>query len=243
LTAYYLHNILENIGITDPKYQNKLNGFILMVNMIEAWFWAVMVDRVGRRPLFLISASGMCCTFAIWIALTAEQLRTGSVGIGKGVIAMIFFHNFFYNFAWISLNVAYPLEILSFKIRANGLLMQNIATSACLFISQYCIPLGIAAGSWKFYFFFEGWLVIQLFTVYFFFIETRGATLEEISKTFDGADAVEQVKMQATEKEGIHDIREFSVSGGKGGDNVGITHVEERSHEVSHEIVEKDKHA
>lgn len=37
LTAYYLHNILEGIGITDPWYQNRLNGFILMVNMLEAW--------------------------------------------------------------------------------------------------------------------------------------------------------------------------------------------------------------
>jgi hypothetical protein len=40
LTGYYLHNILEAIGIDSPNYQNKLNGFILMVNMIEAWVWA-----------------------------------------------------------------------------------------------------------------------------------------------------------------------------------------------------------
>lgn len=39
-------------------------------------------------------------------------------------------------------------------------------------------------------------------TVIFFFIETRGATLEEISRTFDGEDAVEEVKVRAlvTEK-------------------------------------------
>jgi hypothetical protein len=42
LTGYYLHNILEAIGIDSPNYQNKLNGFILMVNMIEAWVWASM---------------------------------------------------------------------------------------------------------------------------------------------------------------------------------------------------------
>ena len=101
ITAYYLHNILDGIGYTDPKYQNRLNGFILMVNMLEAWFWALMVDRVGRRPLFLIASGGMCCTFAIWIALTAQSvLHPDQLGFGKGVIAMIFFHNFFYNFAW-----------------------------------------------------------------------------------------------------------------------------------------------
>ncbi|CAD0095680.1 unnamed protein product [Aureobasidium vineae] len=137
-TTYYLHNILLNIGIDSPNYQNMLNGFILMVNMFEAWFWACMVDRFGRRPLFLICSTGMVCTFATWIALTAKQLENPKEkSWGKGVIAMIFFHNFFYNFAWPSLGVSYPLEILSFKIRANGLLMQNISTYVCLAISQY----------------------------------------------------------------------------------------------------------
>ena len=31
----------------------------------------------------------------------------------------------------------------------------------------------------------------------FFFIETKGATLEEISRAFDGEDAVEEVKVRA----------------------------------------------
>jgi hypothetical protein len=43
----------------------------------------------------------MCCTFATWIALTARQLQNPKEpSWGKGVIAIIFFHNFFYNFAW-----------------------------------------------------------------------------------------------------------------------------------------------
>jgi hypothetical protein len=45
----------------------------------------------------------------------------------------------------------------------------------------------------------------QLITVFFFFIETKGATLEEISRTFDGEDAVEEMKVRAlaAEKEDI----------------------------------------
>jgi len=108
----------------------------------------------------------------------------------------------------ISLSISYPLEILNFKIRANGLLMQNIATYVCLAISQYVIPLGIAAGSWKFYFFFEGWLIIQLVTVFFAFPETKGATLEEINQTVDGADAVEEIKVKAHEIEDNQELRQ-----------------------------------
>jgi hypothetical protein len=92
--------ILTDIGITDPQFQNRLNGIIGTTNWIEASIFALLVDRVGRRPLFLTSVSGMCCTFAIWIALTAIQNSTGAVGPGKGVIVIIFFHNFFYNLCW-----------------------------------------------------------------------------------------------------------------------------------------------
>lgn len=115
--------------------------------------------------------------------------------------------------------------------------MQGLTTNICLALSQYTIPLGIEAGSWRFYFFFEGWLIIQFVTVYFFFIETRGATLEEISKTFDGVDAVEDFKAKANEVVGVSDITDIG-DGRKGrSDSVGageVMHVDE-IHEAKRE--------
>jgi len=206
LTGYYLTKILTEIGITDAQFQNRLNGIIGITNWIEASVFALLVDRLGRRPLFLTSNAAMCCTFAVWIALTAVQNKTGSAGAGKGVIVMIFFHNFFYNLCWVSLNVAYPVEILTYRIRANGIMVQSLATNLALFFGQYVNPIGIEHAGWKFYFLYEGFLVIALVTVFFFFIETRGATLEEIAKTFDGAEAVEEIKELALEKQKIEHV-------------------------------------
>ena len=93
--------ILDQVGITDPQFQNKLNGIIGLTNWIEATFFAFMVDQLGRRPLFLVSNTGMLFTFMTWIILTAFQNNTGNPGDGKGVIVMIFFHNFFYNLCWV----------------------------------------------------------------------------------------------------------------------------------------------
>jgi hypothetical protein len=62
----------------------------------------------------------------------------------------------------VSLNVAYPIEILPYRIRANGLMVQSLATNLALFFGQYVNPIGIDHAGWKFYFLYEGLLVVQV---------------------------------------------------------------------------------
>jgi hypothetical protein len=45
------------------------------------------------------------------------------------------------------------------------------------------------------------WDVVEAIWVYFVFVETRGPTLEEISKIFDGSDAVAHIDLEQTGKE------------------------------------------
>ena len=62
----------------------------------------------------------------------------------------------------VSLNVAYPCEILPYRLRANGLMVQSLATNVMLFFNQYVNPIGIQHASWRYYFLFEGTLLIQV---------------------------------------------------------------------------------
>lgn len=45
------------------------------------------------------------------------------------------------------------------------------------------------------------WDVVEAIWVYFVFVETKGPTLEEIAKIFDGADAVGHIMLDNTEKQ------------------------------------------
>lgn len=65
--------------------------------------------------------------------------------------------------------------------------------------------------------------LLQGVTVYFLFIETKGATLEEISRTFDGEDAVEEMEVRALaiEKADMVEQVEYLNKKGRNTSNVG----------------------
>ena len=61
-----------------------------------------------------------------------------------------------------SLNIAYPIEILPYRIRANGIMVQSLSTNLALFFGQYVNPIGIDNAGWKFYLLYECWLVVEV---------------------------------------------------------------------------------
>ena len=77
--------------------------------------------------------------------------------------------------------------------------------NAALFFNNYVNPIALAAIRWKYYIVYIAWLLVELMVVYFFYPETRGPTLEEMAKIFDGDEAaVGQVDLDIVrEKHGI----------------------------------------
>lgn len=65
------------------------------------------------------------------------------------------------------------VEILPYTLRAKGMALFWLLTGACGAFNNYVNPLGIDAFAWKFYFFYVGWILVQLVVIYIFFIEVR----------------------------------------------------------------------
>ncbi|RQM06891.1 hypothetical protein DH86_00000036 [Scytalidium sp. 3C] len=199
LVSYYIHTVLDQIGITNSTTQLLINGILQICNMIVATGVCFFVDKVGRRVLFLIATTGMLCTFIVWTICSAQFTINGSKSAANAVVAMIFIYYVFYNLAWSGLLVGYGAEILPFSIRAKGLNVMFLAVDLALFFNQYVNPIALDHITWKYYIVYCVWIAFELFIVWKFFIETKNTPLEEIVKHFDG-DAAILGGQAATEK-------------------------------------------
>lgn len=98
LISYYLRSVMNNIGITSSETQLGINGgmktWSLLVNIVMSF----MVDRVGRRPIYLISTIGTLFAFTIWTIISARYTIHPVPGLGGAFVFMIFVYNTFYNF-------------------------------------------------------------------------------------------------------------------------------------------------
>jgi hypothetical protein len=52
-------------------------------------------------------------------------------------------------------------------------------------INTYGISVAIEKMGWKLYIVYIGWICVEMITIYFFFVETAGKTLEEMRGIFE----------------------------------------------------------
>jgi MFS family permease len=184
--SYYLGLVLKAIGITDPTEQSLINGGLQIFNMLAAMgIGAGLVDRLGRKTLFLWSAAGMCLSYVVWTILNSLFTATQSKAVGLAVIPMLFVFNFHYAIALTPLLYAYPTEIFPYELRGFGVALTLIGANTTLIIGQLANPVAMAALGWKFYIFFVVIDALFFVAVWFLFPETKGRSLEEVAQVFE----------------------------------------------------------
>lgn len=166
---------------------------------------ALTVDRFGRRPLFLTAITGMVLSFMCWTITGATYENSGETNEGAGYAQIVFVWLFgvFYDIGFSGLLVGYALEVLPFALRAKGMMIMNITIQAVLALSNQTNLLAWdnLPKHWHFMLFYTLWDFCELVFVWFFYVETKGPTLEEIARIFDGDAAVAHIDLDQVEKE------------------------------------------
>ncbi|KAL3470511.1 general substrate transporter [Aspergillus californicus] len=188
LVSYYLAPILASVGISSVGNQTMISGFLQLWNLGFAVAAAFTVDRVGRRPIFLTSCLGMLVTLILITSLSGTFASTGTTAIGTAVIPFIFLFSGFFDIAFTPLLYAYICEIWPYNLRARGLSIGLVSTQLAVFFNIFVNPIALDSIGWRYYFVYLAMLVIIFLTMFFFYPETRGHSLEEMSVVFDGLD-------------------------------------------------------
>lgn len=197
--------MLDTIGITDSDTQTLINGLLQVFNFVAAGGAALLVDRLGRRPLFLWSALGMLISFIIWTACSAiVNTSDNSQALGRTVIAFVFIFYFHYDIAYTPLLLGYPTEVFPYSLRSKGITVELLSVYSSLIVLAFVNPIALNNIGWHYYIFFCCFDVVVLVVTWFCFPETKGHSLEEIAQVLEGLESGFDVDAKMDKREVEH---------------------------------------
>lgn len=181
--SYFLSAVLDTAGITDPVTQQNLALGIVCVQFVFALIGASLADKLGRRFLLL---SGMLGCSVCWICVTISSALFANSGntnssAARANLAFIYLFSVAFSFGITPLQALYPVEVLSFEIRAKGMAFSSLAVNAGGLLNQFAWPVALQKIGWKTYIIFSIWCFIQAATIYLFAPETKNRTVRSIS--------------------------------------------------------------
>ncbi|GLA36724.1 hypothetical protein AnigIFM63309_003048 [Aspergillus niger] len=204
VVSYYLSLILDSVGVTSVRDQTLISACLQMWDLIFAALGAFLIDRLGRRPLFLASAVIMFVSYVMVTALSGSFKATNNAATGAAVIPFLFIFFSGYCIALTPFLTSYPCEIWPFRLRSRGLTVTWVATIVGMFFNTFVNPIALDAIEWRYYIVFIVVLVLFGVTAFFFYPETKGYTLEQVAVIFDGP-GVERGEDEEKKVDSVHE--------------------------------------
>ncbi|THY13155.1 general substrate transporter [Aureobasidium pullulans] len=171
VVSYYLALVLETVGITSVTDITLVSGFLQLWNLIFCVGAAFSVDRLGRRALFLASAVVMGVSYVLVTGLSGSFAANQTPAVGIALTPLLY---------------SYPCEIWPYRLRSRGLTVTNITTVLAICSNTFVNPIALEKIAWRYYIVFVVVLIIYGITVYVWFPETKGYSLEQMAVVFDG---------------------------------------------------------
>lgn len=184
-SIYYSTVLFENLGMNDTyeKMSLVMGGVFSTVYALMTIPSFFLIDRLGRRALFLIGAAGQGLAFTIaFVSLIPED---GDSDGGKKAAAVgIFLFIAFFAFTILPLPWVYPPEINPLRTRTVASAISTCTNWLTNFSVVMFTPLFMQESQFGCYLFFALFNYMFIPVIFFFYPETSGRTLEEIDIIF-----------------------------------------------------------
>ncbi|KAJ3681890.1 hypothetical protein LUZ60_014463 [Juncus effusus] len=184
--TFYSPIIFRIIGLGESS--SLLSTLITgIIGIISIFIAMVLVDKLGRRTLFIAGGVLMFVTHILVGIILVTQLGDYG-GISQGyayvVLVLICIYVGGFGISWGPLGWLVPSEILPLEIRSSG---QSLVVAVGLFfaflLAQVLLSLLCHMKSGVF-FFFGGWVLVMTVFVIVLLPETKGLPIEKVEKVW-----------------------------------------------------------
>jgi sugar porter (SP) family MFS transporter len=155
------------------------------VNVGSTIIAIILVDRLGRKGLFLEGGIQMFICFVVVAAVmgTGFNKTTGAIPNGSAAAILAFECLFTAGFAWSwgPLGWLVPSEIHNIETRSLGQSITVCVNFLFSFIIGQCYLTMLCKMEWGTYVFFAFWVAVMTFYAMFFLPETKGVPIEEMA--------------------------------------------------------------
>ncbi|KAK8045609.1 general substrate transporter [Apiospora rasikravindrae] len=183
VVSYFMPVMVEAAGITDTSKQLLINAINPIFSMLGAAYGATLLDKLGRRTMMLSGLGGALICYVLLTAFTAESERNPN--LAYGTIVSIYLFGIFFSWGFTPLQTLYAVEVLDNRMRAKGSGLNFLFLNVAMVVNTYGISVGMEKIQWRLYLVYIGWICVELVIIYFFFVETAGKTLEEMTEIFE----------------------------------------------------------
>ena len=183
--SYFLGSVLDTAGYHTSVSQMNITLILSIVQFITAVSGARFVDLFGRRPLLMFSMGGCALTWVGMTVATWQFSETRSKASSIAALGLIYLFDIIYSFGITPLQALYPVEVLSFEMRAKGMAFSNLVMNAAILLNNFAWPVAMDHIGYRTYMVFAAWDVIQTIVIYLILPETKGRTLEELDDVFN----------------------------------------------------------
>ncbi|RVX66768.1 hypothetical protein B0A52_08961 [Exophiala mesophila] len=206
--ANYLVVIFADLGLTGIL-PLLLYGIYAVVGTAAAIYACFVMDRFGRRQLFIIGFPVLAVNLIIEALLQREYLNRGNKAAGGAAVAFIFLFIVLYQFIDAP-SFVWCAEIFPTNLRAKGIGLSMFAYFVGFITFSTPGPRAFREIKWGMYLIYMGCSIVCGVIAFFYVPETKGLPIEEMGVLFndgvalhmtsDGRGIVEKQENQEIER-------------------------------------------